>query len=115
MTSPPRPVDIYETQSAALEVEVSHLNVPSIWKHNGTELEISEKYRISVTGKVHQLRIMNATQDDAGEYSFICGSDSKSAKVTVKRKNILLKQKRRRTIDHTRRKTGLDRSTYINT
>ncbi|KAK7938939.1 hypothetical protein WMY93_002265 [Mugilogobius chulae] len=84
VTRPPRPVEVFESQSAALEVEVSHLNVPSVWKRNGSELEISEKFRISSSAKSHSLRIMNVSREDEGEYSFVCGSDTVSARVSVK-------------------------------
>uniref|UniRef100_A0A8C6V0L4 Ig-like domain-containing protein n=1 Tax=Neogobius melanostomus TaxID=47308 RepID=A0A8C6V0L4_9GOBI len=87
MTKKPKDVTSLLGGPAVLEVEVSHLNVPSVWKRNGSDLEISEKFRISSSGKSHSLRIMNASQEDSGEYTFTCGSDAVSARVNIKQPN----------------------------
>lgn len=75
-----------ETQVATFECEVSHFNVPSTWLRDGVEIEMSEKFRIVVQGKLHQLKIMNTSKDDSAEYTFICGNDRVSATLTVSRK-----------------------------
>lgn len=75
-----------ETQVATFECEVSHFNVPSTWLKDGVEIEMSEKFRIVVQGKLHQLKIMNTSKDDSAEYTFICGNDRVSATLTVSRK-----------------------------
>lgn len=78
-------VSVPETQVATFECEVSHFNVPSTWLKNGVEIEMSEKFRIVVQGKLHQLKIMNTSTDDSAEYTFICGNDRVSATLTVSR------------------------------
>uniref|UniRef100_A0A3B4GBI3 Ig-like domain-containing protein n=1 Tax=Pundamilia nyererei TaxID=303518 RepID=A0A3B4GBI3_9CICH len=76
-------VEVPETQVATFECEVSHFNVPSTWLKNGVEIEMSDKFRIVVQGKLHQLKIMNTSRDDSAEYTFICGNDQVSATLTV--------------------------------
>lgn len=76
-------IEIPETQVATFECEVSHFNVPSTWLKNGVEIEMSEKFRIVVQGKLHQLKIMNTSRDDSAEYTFVCGNDRVSATLTV--------------------------------
>ncbi|KAM8858182.1 titin-like [Synchiropus picturatus] len=83
VTKPLDQVEVPETQVASLEVEVSHFNVPPSWQKDGVELEMSEKFRIVVQGKVHQLKVMNVDQRDAAEYSFTCGSDRSAARLDV--------------------------------
>ncbi|MCJ8732911.1 hypothetical protein PDJAM_G00216350 [Pangasius djambal] len=83
VTKPMKNVEIPETQVATFECEVSHFNVPSTWLKNGVEIEMSEKFGIVVQGKLHQLKIMNVSRDDAAEYTFVCGNDSVSATLTV--------------------------------
>ncbi|KPP65928.1 Titin-like, partial [Scleropages formosus] len=76
-------IEVPETQVASFECEVSHFNVPSTWLKNGVEIEMSEKFRIVVQGKLHQLKIMNTSREDSAEYTFICGNDKVSATLTV--------------------------------
>ncbi|KAM9804801.1 titin-like [Neosynchiropus ocellatus] len=83
VTKPLDNLEVPETQVASLEVEVSHFNVPPSWQKDGVELEMSEKFRIVVQGKVHQLKIMNVDQRDSAEYSFTCGSDRSAARLSV--------------------------------
>ncbi|RVE57825.1 hypothetical protein OJAV_G00203040 [Oryzias javanicus] len=83
VTNPMKSVEVPETQVATFECEVSHFNVPSTWLKNGVEIEMSEKFRIVVQGKLHQLKIMNTSRDDSAEYTFICGNDRVSATLTV--------------------------------
>lgn len=78
---------VAETQAATFECEVSHFNVPSTWLKDGVEIEMSDKFRIVVQGKLHQLKIMNTSKDDSAEYTFICGNDRVSATLTVSRKS----------------------------
>lgn len=75
-----------ETQAATFECEVSHFNVPSTWLKNGVEIEMSDKFRIVVQGKLHQLKITNTGTEDSAEYTFVCGNDRVSATLTVSRK-----------------------------
>uniref|UniRef100_A0AAQ6I8C5 Ig-like domain-containing protein n=1 Tax=Anabas testudineus TaxID=64144 RepID=A0AAQ6I8C5_ANATE len=75
VTKPMKSVEVPETQVATFECEVSHFNVPSIWLKDGVEIEMSEKFRIVVQGKLHQLKIMNTSRDDSAEYTFVCGND----------------------------------------
>lgn len=81
-------VEVPETQVATMECEVSHFNVPSRWLKDGVEIEMSEKFRIVVQGKLHQLKIMNTSCNDSAEYTFICGNDRVTATLTVSRKKI---------------------------
>ncbi|KAF7709182.1 hypothetical protein HF521_016032 [Silurus meridionalis] len=83
VTKPMKNIEIPETQMATFECEVSHFNVPSTWLKNGVEIEMSEKFRIVVQGKLHQLKIMNTSRDDGAEYTFVCGNDKVSATLTV--------------------------------
>ncbi|KAL2081285.1 hypothetical protein ACEWY4_023138 [Coilia grayii] len=83
VTKPMKNIEIPETQVATFECEVSHFNVPSTWLKNGVEIEMSEKFRIVVQGKLHQLKIMNTSREDSAEYTFICGNDRVSATLTV--------------------------------
>lgn len=71
---------------ATFDTEVSHFHAASAWLKGGVEIEMSEKFSITVSGKKHQLKIMNATKDDSAEYTFVCGSDRSSATLTVNRK-----------------------------
>uniref|UniRef100_A0A0S7EPU5 non-specific serine/threonine protein kinase n=2 Tax=Poeciliopsis prolifica TaxID=188132 RepID=A0A0S7EPU5_9TELE len=83
VTKPMESVEVPETQVATFECEVSHFNVPSTWLKDGVEIEMSEKFRIVVQGKLHQLKIMNTSREDSAEYTFICGNDRVSATLTV--------------------------------
>ncbi|KAM4608731.1 titin-like [Polymixia lowei] len=83
VTKPLKSVEVPETHVATFECEVSHFNVPSTWLKNGVEIEMSEKFRIVVQGKLHQLKIMNTSRDDSAEYTFVCGNDRVSATLTV--------------------------------
>ncbi|TDH06470.1 hypothetical protein EPR50_G00113810 [Perca flavescens] len=83
VTKPLKSVNVPETQAATFECEVSHFNVPSTWLKDGVEIEMSEKFRIVVQGKLHQLKIMNTSKDDSAEYTFVCGNDRVSATLTV--------------------------------
>lgn len=78
-------IEVPETKTASFQCEVSHFNVPSIWLKNGVEIEMSEKFKIVVQGKLHQLIIMNTSSEDSAEYTFVCGNDKVSATLTVKR------------------------------
>lgn len=78
-------VSVAETQAATFECEVSHFNVPSTWLKNGVEIEMSDKFRIVVQGKLHQLKITNTGTEDSAEYTFVCGNDRVSATLTVSR------------------------------
>lgn len=75
-----------ETQVATFECEVSHFNAASTWLKDGVEIEMSEKFSITVSGKKHQLKIMNVSRDDSAEYTFVCGSDRASATLSINRK-----------------------------
>lgn len=86
IVKPMKDASVAETQAATFECEVSHFNVPSTWLKDGVEIEMSEKFRIVVQGKLHQLKIMNTSKDDSAEYTFICGNDRVSATLTVSRK-----------------------------
>lgn len=79
-------IEVPETKTASFECEVSHFNVPSMWLKNGVEIEMSEKFKIVVQGKLHQLIIMNTSTEDSAEYTFVCGNDQVSATLTVTRK-----------------------------
>ncbi|CAB1414348.1 unnamed protein product [Pleuronectes platessa] len=83
VTKPMKSVEVPETQVATFECEVSHFNVPSTWLKDGVEIEMSEKFRIVVQGKLHQLKITNTSRDDSAEYTFVCGNDRVSATLTV--------------------------------
>ncbi|CDQ62005.1 unnamed protein product [Oncorhynchus mykiss] len=83
VTKPIKNIEVPETHVATFECEVSHFNVPSTWLKNGVEIEMSEKFRIVVQGKLHQLKIMNTSREDSAEYTFVCGNDRVSATLTV--------------------------------
>uniref|UniRef100_H3DPY6 Ig-like domain-containing protein n=1 Tax=Tetraodon nigroviridis TaxID=99883 RepID=H3DPY6_TETNG len=83
IVKPMKDASVAETQAATFECEVSHFNVPSTWLKDGVEIEMSEKFRIVVQGKLHQLKIVNTSKDDSAEYTFICGNDRVSATLTV--------------------------------
>lgn len=86
---PLKSVAVPETHSATFECEVSHFNVASRWLKDGLEIEMSEKFSIVVSGKIHQLKVMNVSSNDAGEYTFICGSEHISATLMVNCKLLL--------------------------
>ncbi|NWS69843.1 TITIN protein, partial [Crotophaga sulcirostris] len=77
-------IEVPETKTASFQCEVSHFNVPAVWLKNGVEIEMSEKFKIVVQGKLHQLNIMNTSSEDSAEYTFVCGNDRVSATLTVK-------------------------------
>ncbi|KAK5889758.1 hypothetical protein CesoFtcFv8_013346 [Champsocephalus esox] len=83
VTKPLKSTSVPETHTASFECEVSHFNVPSTWLKNGVDIEMSDKFRIVVQGKLHQLKITNTSREDAAEYTFVCGNDRVSAKLTV--------------------------------
>ncbi|XP_042131451.2 titin isoform X4 [Peromyscus maniculatus bairdii] len=83
ITKTMKSIEVPETKAASFECEVSHFNVPSMWLKNGVEIEMSEKFKIVVQGKLHQLIIMNTSTEDAAEYTFVCGNDQVSATLTV--------------------------------
>lgn len=83
VTKPIKNIEVPETQVATFECEVSHFNVPSTWLKNGVEIEMSDKFRIVVQGKLHQLKIMNTGSEDSAEYTFVCGNDRVSATLTI--------------------------------
>lgn len=86
VTRPLKSLAVPETHLASFECEVSHLNVPSTWLKDGLEIEMSDKFGIASSGKVHQLQVMKTSKEDAGEYAFMCGRDRVSAALTVNRK-----------------------------
>lgn len=86
ITKTMKSIEVPETKAASFECEVSHFNVPSMWLKNGVEIEMSEKFKIVVQGKLHQLIIMNTSTEDSAEYTFVCGNDQVSATLTVTRK-----------------------------
>ncbi|KAF6361715.1 hypothetical protein mRhiFer1_009942 [Rhinolophus ferrumequinum] len=83
ITKTMKSIEVPETKTASFECEVSHFNVPSTWLKNGVEIEMSEKFKIVVQGKLHQLIIMNTSTEDAAEYTFVCGNDHISATLKV--------------------------------
>nr|XP_027799788.1 titin-like [Marmota flaviventris] len=83
ITKTMKSIEVPETKTASFECEVSHFNVPSMWLKNGVEIEMSEKFKIVVQGKLHQLIIMNTSTEDSAEYTFVCGNDQVSATLTV--------------------------------
>ncbi|XP_045052183.2 titin isoform X1 [Desmodus rotundus] len=83
ITKTMKSIEVPETKTASFECEVSHFNVPSMWLKNGVEIEMSEKFKIVVQGKLHQLIIMNTSTEDAAEYTFVCGNDQVSATLKV--------------------------------
>lgn len=86
MTESPKSATVAETQSATFECQVSHLNVPPTWLKSGAKIQMSEKLRMTVRGKVHQLNIVDADGADSAEYTFVCGDHRVSATLTVCRK-----------------------------
>ncbi|XP_036900257.1 titin isoform X1 [Sturnira hondurensis] len=83
ITKTMKSIEVPETKTASFECEVSHFNIPSMWLKNGVEIEMSEKFKIVVQGKLHQLIIMNTSTEDAAEYTFVCGNDQVSATLKV--------------------------------
>lgn len=78
-----------ETKVATLECELSHSGLPSMWLKDGQQVEMSEKLSVVVSGKVHQLKVLGCSQDDSAEYTFVCGDNRVSAKLTIDRKLFL--------------------------
>ncbi|XP_024059815.1 titin isoform X2 [Terrapene carolina triunguis] len=76
-------IEVPETKTASFQCEVSHFNVPAVWLKNGVEIEMSQKFKIVVQGKLHQLNIINTSSEDSAEYTFVCGNDRVSATLTV--------------------------------
>lgn len=84
-------IEVAESKTAIFECEVSHVNMPFAWLKADMEIEPSEKYGIGVQDKVYQLKIMNISHEDAGEYTFFYGEDCLvSATLTVTRKSSCL-------------------------
>ncbi|XP_060033624.1 titin isoform X1 [Erinaceus europaeus] len=83
ITKTMKSIEVPETKTASFECEVSHFNVPSMWLKNGVEIEMSDKFKIVVQGKLHQLIIMNTSTEDSAEYTFVCGNDQVSATLKV--------------------------------
>ncbi|XP_062979003.1 obscurin [Elgaria multicarinata webbii] len=71
-----------EGEAATLRCELSKA-APVEWRKAGKALKLSEKYKIKQKDNVVELTIHDITEEDAGEYSCICGEQKTSASLTV--------------------------------
>ena len=72
-----------EKDSVLLECELNKPNIPVRWLKNGEELQPSDRIQIKSDNFVHQLIIDNATIEDGGTYTCVCGSVSTDATLTI--------------------------------
>uniref|UniRef100_A0A5F8GI76 Obscurin n=1 Tax=Monodelphis domestica TaxID=13616 RepID=A0A5F8GI76_MONDO len=72
-----------ERGTLALECEVSHPKAQAIWRKDGVELGISDKYDILHTDRTRGLVIHDLSRDDAGLYTCDIGTDLTRSQVSV--------------------------------
>ncbi|XP_042333180.1 obscurin isoform X8 [Sceloporus undulatus] len=71
-----------EGETATLRCELSKA-APVEWRKGDQMLKPSDKYKIKQKDNVAELMILNITDQDAGDYSCICGDQKTSASLTV--------------------------------
>lgn len=77
-------LNVVQTQDAVFSLELTHENVKGAqWIKNGVEIQISDKYEITIEGTVHTLKIKNCITQDESVYSFKLGKLSANARLNV--------------------------------
>ena len=90
-----RNLNVIQTQEAVFSLELTHENVRGAqWIKNGIEIQLSDKYEISVDGTVHTLKIKHCTTQDESVYSFRLGKLSANARLNVESKKLLIEFKK---------------------
>jgi hypothetical protein len=72
-----------EKDSVLLECELNKPNIPVRWLKDGEDLVPSDHFKIKTDEYVHQLIIDNATVEDGGTYSCVCGPVSTDATIII--------------------------------
>ena len=72
-----------EKDSAILECELNKPNIPVKWLKDGVELVPSDRIKLITDGCIHRLVIENATLEDSGTYTCICGGENTEATFSV--------------------------------
>lgn len=71
ITEKPEPMTVTTGDSCTLECTVSGTpELTTRWFKNGYELTSDQKYKITFFNKVSVLKILNASLEDSGEYTF---------------------------------------------
>ena len=78
-----RDVEVPEQETIILECELSKKGKPVKWLKDGVEIVPGGRIEIVYDRFSHQLIIDDATLEDMGKYSCVCGDASTSATVTV--------------------------------
>ena len=78
-----RDVEVPEQDTIILECELSKKGKPVKWLKDGVEIVPGGRIEVVYDRFCHQLIIDDATLEDMGKYSCVCGDVSTSATVTV--------------------------------
>lgn len=78
-----RDVEVPEQDTIILECELSKKGKPVKWLKDGVEIVPGGRIEVIYDRFCHQLIIDEATLEDMGRYSCVCGDVSTSATVTV--------------------------------
>ena len=78
-----RDVEVPEQDTIILECELSKKGKPVKWLKDGVEIVPGGRIEVIYDRFCHQLIIEDATLEDMGKYSCVCGDVSTSATVTV--------------------------------
>ncbi|XP_054623324.1 obscurin isoform X2 [Dunckerocampus dactyliophorus] len=73
----------HETQTVALEVELSQADTKGLWTRDGIKLKSGPDCRVTVLGKKHTLTLSNLTREDAGTIGFQAEGVRTSCKLIV--------------------------------
>ena len=76
-------VEVPEEEMIELECELSKTGKPVKWLKDGVEIIPGERIEVVYDRFTHQLFIDDATLDDMGKYSCVCGDVSTSCNVKV--------------------------------
>ena len=68
--------------SVKFECEFSRA-VPAVWSKKGRPISANEHYGISAEGTVHKLDVLNAVENDEGEYSITAKNATSTASLFV--------------------------------
>lgn len=72
-----------EKDSVILECELNKPNIPVRWLKDGVELVPSDRIRLVSDGNIHRLIIDDATLEDSGTYTCVCGSVTTEATLGI--------------------------------
>ncbi|XP_036374692.1 obscurin isoform X10 [Megalops cyprinoides] len=67
-----------------LTCELNRARGDVLWRHNGTEIKPSSKFRMSADGAKRVLAVTGVAPEDEGEYSCECKDDKTSVKISTK-------------------------------